>query len=149
MWQSTKKYGHEVGLSCTFRQWKATSHCNQLHGYALAFKFTFESMSLDHRNWVVDFGGLKQLKQMLEDKFDHKTVIAADDPKLDYFLKGQEEGVLSLTIAPEGVGCEMFAWMGFEMAEEVISNLGLTDRVKVLSCEVSEHGSNSALYVND
>jgi len=106
-------------------------------------------MELDHRNWVVDFGGLKQLKQMLEEKFDHKTVIAADDPKLDFFLKGQEEGVLSLTVAPEGVGCEMFAYMGFEMAEEVIANLGLADRVTVLSCEVSEHGSNSALYVND
>lgn len=27
---STKTYGHEVGLSATFRQWRASSHCRLL-----------------------------------------------------------------------------------------------------------------------
>ena len=36
VWRSTKTYGHEEGLSCCFRQWRAThSHCRLLHGYAL------------------------------------------------------------------------------------------------------------------
>ena len=40
MYQSTKTYGNDVGLSCTFRQWKADSHCNKLHGYSLGFRFS-------------------------------------------------------------------------------------------------------------
>ena len=41
---STKTYGHEVGLSCAFRQHKADSHCAKLHGYALSVKVEFEAM---------------------------------------------------------------------------------------------------------
>ena len=29
----------------------------------------------------MDFGGLKELKQFLEDSFDHTIVVAEDDPK--------------------------------------------------------------------
>ena len=61
---STKKYGHEVGLSTAFRQWRAHSHCSKLHGYSLAFKFEFGTNELDSTNWVVDFGGLKSLKSI-------------------------------------------------------------------------------------
>lgn len=34
---------------------------------------------------VVDFGGLKELRAILEGTFDHKTVVAADDPELAWF----------------------------------------------------------------
>jgi 6-pyruvoyltetrahydropterin/6-carboxytetrahydropterin synthase len=70
---STKHYGHNIGLSAVFRQPKADhSHCHLLHGYSLAFTFTFGCDELDNKNWVVDFGGLKPLKAWLEDQFDHK-----------------------------------------------------------------------------
>ena len=48
-----KTYGNETGLSCAFRQWKATSHCSLIHGYALGFEVTFEASELDKRNWVI------------------------------------------------------------------------------------------------
>ncbi len=42
IYRSTKMYDHNEGLSCCFRQWRATdSHCRLIHGYALAFKFVF------------------------------------------------------------------------------------------------------------
>lgn len=148
MYQSTKTYGHEVGLSCAFRQWRADSHCQFIHGYALAFKFVFEAEELDYKNWVVDFGGLKPLKSLLEDNFDHKVVIAENDPALDYFLKGEREGFLKVVTLPH-VGCEAFAEKGFNLAVHVIETLGYGSRVKVVSCEVSEHGANSAVYVNE
>lgn len=66
IYRSTKTFGHECGFSVAFRQWRAESHCRLLHGYALAFKFTFEAEELDVRNWVVDFGALKSLKGILE-----------------------------------------------------------------------------------
>ena len=58
---STKKYGHERGLSAAFRQWRAESHCRFMHGYSLEFGFVFGAHELDENNWVVDFGGLKGL----------------------------------------------------------------------------------------
>ena len=55
-YQSTKQFGQDLGLSCCFRQWRAESHCNQLHGYAIAIRLVFEAEELDVRRWVVDFG---------------------------------------------------------------------------------------------
>ena len=63
---STKHYGHNIGLSAVFRQPNADhSHCHLLHGYSLAFTFTFGCNELDNKNWAVDFGGLKPLKAWL------------------------------------------------------------------------------------
>ena len=46
MHYSTKRYGHEQGLSAVFRQPNAShSHCQLLHGYSLAFTFTFSCKS--------------------------------------------------------------------------------------------------------
>ena len=74
---STKTYGHNIGLSAEFRQKYLCTppHCRFLHGYSLAFKFTFKCNDLDHRNWVVDLVVLKQLKMWLEEMFDHKVVV--------------------------------------------------------------------------
>ena len=47
---STKHYGHNIGLSAVFRQPNADhSHCHLLHGYSLAFTFTFGCNELDER----------------------------------------------------------------------------------------------------
>ena len=144
-YQSTKRYGHEVGLSCAFRQWRADSHCRLLHGYALSFEFTFEAEELDVRNWVVDFGGLKGLKGMLETTFDHKTLVAEDDPELDWFYEGKARGTLDLVVT-EKAGCEAFAELAFEAAEVYLQDYGYADRVRVVSVEVKEHGANGAVY---
>lgn len=146
MYLSTKKYGHEIGLSCAFRQWRAqTSHCQFLHGYSLAFKFTFESENLDARNWVVDFGSLKGLKKKLEDLFDHKTVVASDDPHLVIFQEMATLGIIDLRIL-NAVGCEKFAEIAFYLAKETLEEEGFAPRCWVVKAEVSEHGANSAIF---
>jgi len=143
--RSTKTYGHELGFSCAFRQWRAESHCRLIHGYALAFRFEFEANELDVRNWVVDFGGLKPLKQILEDTFDHTTVIAQDDPHLDYFKQGELLGVLRLVIVEDG-GCEKFSELIYEVAEQWLKDAGFAPRCSLVSVEVKEHGANSAIF---
>lgn len=140
---STKKF--ETGFSCAFRQWKAESHCKLIHGYALSFKFVFEADELDYRNWVVDFGSLKSLKGILEDTFDHTTVIAENDPHLEYFKEGEKLGVLRLVVIPDG-GCEKFAEYVYEVADTWLSDNGYKPRCQLVSVEVSEHGANSAIY---
>lgn len=143
--RSTKTYGHELGLSAVFRQWKADSHCNRLHGYALSFTFVFEADELDYRNWVVDFGGLAALKKELQFAFDHKTVVAKDDPELATITA--LDGVVADVIVVDAVGCEMFAKLAYSMAGRVLEESGYFPRVSIHSVECREHGANSALYL--
>lgn len=143
---STKTFGHEVGLSACFRQWRSThSHCQYLHGYALAVTIRFEAQDLDGRQWVVDFGGLGQLKAKLVNTFDHKTVVAEDDPALPWLKQGHAAGYLDLVIVP-AVGCERFARLVWDMADQWLTDNDLALRCRVAEVEVREHGANSAVY---
>lgn len=148
MHYSTKRYGHEIGLSAAFRQHSAQSHCRLIHGYALAVKFVFAAEELDERNWVVDFGGLKPLKQMLEDTFDHTLLVASDDPKF-FELKALDALGLARVVEVPATGCEAFAKMIFEVAEQWLKDAGFAPRCRLVSVEVSEHGANSAIYGSD
>ena len=142
---STKTYGHNIGLACVFRQPNADhSHCHLLHGYSLAFRFTFGCNDLDDKNWAVDFGGLKPLKAWLEDKFDHKLALDKNDPQLER-LKDLENHDLAEVRIFDGVGAEMFAKHAFDFADDLIRKH--TDgRCFVESVECMEHGANSAIY---
>jgi 6-pyruvoyltetrahydropterin/6-carboxytetrahydropterin synthase len=150
-YQSTKTFGHELGISCCFRQWRAKSHCQFLHGYALSFKFTFECTELDMTNWCVDFGNLKPLKDMVMTHFDHKLVIAEDDPCFDHFVTLNNLNIADVITLP-AVGCEAFAKFAYDLADSYIIGLQILEpikRVRVISCEVREHGANSAIYFGE
>lgn len=146
MYLSTKSYSHDVGLSACFRQHKADSHCNLLHGYALAINLVFAAEELDHRNWVMNFGGLKAVKRMLEDTFDHKLLVAADDPELDEICGLAALGIADVRVC-KAVGCEAFAEMVYEMVDQWLQDMGHKPRVRLVSAEVREHGANSAIYM--
>ncbi len=142
---STKHYGHNIGLSAVFRQPNADhSHCHFLHGYSLAFKFTFGCDALDNKNWAVDFGGLKPLKKWLEDSFDHKTVVDINDPHMEDFKQLEQKGLCQLTIF-DGVGAEKFAEHAFKFADKLIREK-TNNRCYVVRAECMEHGANSAIY---
>lgn len=128
-----------------YRQWRADSHCNLIHGYSLSFKFTFESDDLDVRNWVVDFGGLKELKALLEQHFDHTLLVAEDDPEMDWFEEAQRRGIAKLTVLP-ALGCEALSKLVFDVTEVWLGDAGYGDRVRVVEVEVMEHAKNSAMW---
>lgn len=144
IYRSTKTYGHEIGFSCAFRQWRADSHCRLLHGYALAVRIEFEASELDERNWVVDFGALKSLKAKLESWFDHKTLVAYDDPLLEEFQRLDSLDAIEL-VTVHATGCEAFASMIHDTACDWLRDNGHLQRVRVASVEVREHGANSAI----
>lgn len=139
---SGKTYTHSTGHSCAFRQWRADSHCNLIHGYALQFEFTFGGSELDERNWIVDFGGLKPLKEWLKYMFDHTYLVAADDPEIDTFVELKQKGLVDLRIV-ESTGCERFAELAYNEAERIVSDL-TDERCWVESVTVREHEANSA-----
>ena len=142
---STKTYGHNIGLSCAFRQPKAHhSHCRFIHGYSLAFKFTFGCKELDDKNWAVDFGSLKPLKKWLEKTFDHKIAVDENDPEIDKFKALEEQGLAELSIL-DGVGAEKFAKHAFDFADSIV-RADTNNRCYVVEVECMEHGANSAIY---
>ena len=147
---STKTYGNDRGLSCAFRQWRSThSHCSLIHGYSIGVRIVFECESLDERNWVMDFGGLKEFKNWLEHMFDHTVLVAEDDPELNRFLEMPKE-VADVRVVP-GVGCERFAELAYNNLSAIIGRqinegTALNPTVRVKSVEVFEHGANSAIY---
>jgi 6-pyruvoyltetrahydropterin/6-carboxytetrahydropterin synthase len=149
---STKTYGNSQGLSCCFRQWHAThSHCRLLHGYSLGIKLIFESETLDDKNWVMDFGGLKLFKLWAEDMFDHKMVIARDDPDFETLMA--LDGTVAEVRVVDDVGCEKFAELCYLKMSEILEELKngggrypVPAGVKIKSAEVFEHAANSAIY---
>lgn len=170
MYQSTKTYGTDRGLSCCFRQWQSThSHCSLLHGYSIGIRLVFESETLDDRNWVMDFGGLKAFKEWADWQFDHTMVVALDDPHLDRFRElaklGRQDqgGVCDLRIV-EAVGCEKFAELAYRTMNEILeayqqdrawthpdgrlfeARYPVGSGVRLRSAEVFEHSGNSAIY---
>lgn len=149
MYRVTKTYGHELGLSATFRQPEATSHCRFIHGYALGFKIVFEAPELDENGWVKDFGSLKPLKQRLIDTFDHKMILSRDDPHLDHLIDAlsHHQGTMLADIEiVSKVGCESFAKMVYGWAQATLTPNELLRGVHVTEVECREHAGNAASY---
>lgn len=156
-----KRYGHEQGFSACFRQYSAKhSHCQYLHGYALAFELEFGCTDLDSRNWVIDFGGLKPVKEMLKDKFDHKLAVDQNDPLADTLVQLQSKWRLAdVVLFENGVGCERFAEFVHKWVDQFLQQQDWNvieegpdagqPRVWVQRVRVSEHNGNHAEYIGD
>lgn len=136
------------GFSTAFRQWKSKTHCSFIHGYALEFEFEFACSQRDERGWVLDFGSLKELKQVLIDQFDHTTVISQDDPHLEQFYLLDQNKIIDMRVM-DTIGCESFAEWAAHEAIRQLRKMCIEDRVWVSAVTVHEHGKNSATYVPD
>lgn len=143
----------ELG-SCAFRQPNAafnrsgagenSKRCSFLHGYKLEAKFWFECTHLDDKNWVVDFGGLGELKKKLQHQFDHTLTIDKNDSLLPLFRQLHEQGGCDLRIM-DGVGIEKVAEWCFNVANEHIKESS-NNRCWVSKIEVWEHDKNSVIF---
>ena len=144
---STKTY-KQIG-PVAYRQWRADSHCNLIHGYALSFHFEFEADTLDARNWVTDFGGLKPLKSVLEDWFDHTLLVAQDDPMREHLLNLGKLKLAKITEV-EKTGCEGIADFLYEYINTILlPSFGASEaeRVWCSKVEVRETDANMAMRV--
>lgn len=148
--QSTKLFD---GFSCVFRQWKAkNTHCRFMHGYGVSFRVWFEG-SLDERNWVWDFGGMKRAqtkidgmspKAWMDYMFDHTILVAKDDPAIEFFNDLEHHRIAQVRIV-EATGAEKFAEFIFNKLNTFVQTE--TDgRVRVAKVEFMEHGKNTAIY---
>jgi 6-pyruvoyltetrahydropterin/6-carboxytetrahydropterin synthase len=113
---STKEYID--AFPAAYRQWRSDSHCNQIHGYSFSMKFYFGTNDLDARNWAADYGGLKELKKILESQFDHTLIVAQDDPDMETFKLLQDKGMAKIVVLP-ALGCEALADMLYKYVNGV------------------------------
>jgi len=159
---STKNYGPEEGFSIAYRQWKADRKsgkpdgakytkdeipgCNAIHGYAISFYFEFECATLDARNWVVDFGALRPLKEFLKENFDHTMLVALDDPYIEEFRHLYNIGLCKLTEV-DATGCEALAAFMYDWVNEIFLPDHYSDNSRDIHCRkvlVRETPSNCA-----
>jgi len=139
---STKTY--QDAFPVAYRQWRADSHCNQVHGYALTVHIEFGCTDLDARNWCVDYGSLRPLKGLLEDWFDHKLLVASDDPQIDLFRAMHTAGIAKITEVA-ATGCEALADFVFNYINDCwLKDYGYAGRVVCTEVQVRETQSNMA-----
>ena len=145
---STKEY-HDA-FPCAYRQWRADSHCNLIHGYSFSMKFYFGTDHLDIRNWVADYGGLKELKKILEDQFDHTLLVAQDDPEFKTFEDLHNRKLCKMVVV-ERTGCEGLSKFLADYIQGIwMEENGYGDgRVRLRMVKVMETPSNSAMWVHE
>lgn len=131
---STKRF---IGFPCTHRQWRAESHCRFVHGYSREFYFEFACNELTKEQWVMDFGGLKEVKKWLEFMFDHTFLASEDDPYLDEFVRLDKEGVIQLRVLPNA-GMEGTAKFVYDHVNQMVQK-STQNRVWVTKVEVREN----------
>jgi 6-pyruvoyltetrahydropterin/6-carboxytetrahydropterin synthase len=90
---------------------------------------------------------LRPLKDQLEEWFDHKLLVAVDDPNYADLMKLQELGLAKITEV-EATGCEALAAWLYEYINTIfIPQYGEEDRIWCSRVEVRETPSNMA-YVS-
>jgi 6-pyruvoyltetrahydropterin/6-carboxytetrahydropterin synthase len=74
----------------------------------------------------------------LKRTFDHRTLVAKDDPQLEFFKEGAARGLFQLIVV-DHVGCEMFAELVYLTANRYLrSKVDLRGtEVKIVSVEVA------------
>jgi len=142
MYTSTKFF-KEVG-PCAYRNWQSETDCYLLHGYCRSFKFVFGCKHLDKQGFVVDFGGLKDFKRWIDDKFDHTVILQADDPMVCVFRQLESKGHLKLQTFPL-ISSEGLAEYVGEFMDQLLQEK-YDGRCWVISSEHIEAVKNSAIY---
>ena len=143
--KSTKKFGP---ISTGHRQWKNKGHCSYVHGYGRYVRLSFEASELDECGWVMDFGDLRDVKRWIEGEWDHKVLIAADDPLLSQLQKLESHGGIMLNVLPDGYypGIEESCRYLYDKLNPIIKKK-TNNRVEITRVEIWEHENNSGEYV--
>ena len=144
MYKSTKLFRE---FPSAYRNPNSKNDCYLLHGYCRDFYVEFTATELDKAGFVFDFGGLREFKQWLEEKFDHTVILQADDPYLEHFRGLEALGVMKVVTLPL-VSCEGFAQYVGTYLHEYVQRV-TRGRVSVSLCECFENAKNSGQWHNN
>ena len=96
----------------------------------------------------MDFGDLRDVKSWIESEWDHRTLIAADDPVISELKALEEVGGINLNILPEGYlpGIEESCRYLYDKLNPMIQRK-TNNRVEITRVECWETEKNQAEYV--
>lgn len=129
------------------RQPNHRGHCAMLHGHNWSFKFEFTAKYKDKCGFVVDFGQLHRLKELLL-TLDHRLVLNADDPALEHFKehlcpnRSDKPGYAYIMVVAD-CSCEGMAEWALEHGSRLVEDMTL-GRVTVKRVTCYEDSKNSA-----
>ena len=98
----------------------------------------------------MDFGGLKEVKNWLESEWDHRVLLAYDDPLIDDFKYLAESGGIDINILPKeyGPGIEQSCKYVYDNISLIIKRI-TDDNVWINKVKIFEHENNWAEYVSE
>ena len=95
----------------------------------------------------MDFGALKEVKDWLEEEWDHRVLIASDDPLIPQLQDLEILGGINLNILPKkyGPGIEQSCKYVYDEASYIVDRL--TDgAVWISEVKIFEHENNWATF---
>lgn len=125
------------------RQHHHPGHCQLIHGHNWGIKLTFACKETDSNGFVIDFGGLKFIRQWIDKNLDHACVLNQDDPKLKHLLR-ELDGLIQPLIV-ENCSAEGLAKYFYETFDPMVRK-ETGDRAWIESVEVLEDSRNAARY---
>jgi len=140
----TKRY---LEISVCHRHWRADTHCALVHGYARTVEITIGCDELDERGWVFDLGDLRPIRHFLEEAWDHRTLIADDDPLLPELRALEAKGGINLHVMDTSKGwgptLEGSCQFVYDHANPIVQKAS-SGRARVIKIEIWEKGDNRA-----
>lgn len=124
--------------------------CKNLHGHSAQVVMTiqFDKLPKNPEGILVDFGTLKEiLKEVIDRRYDHSTIVAVDDP-LYWILLGRSK-IATLDLEMKASSAENIIQMiASDLAEEMLERLGreVMDNIKSFILELYE-GPNSSVSI--
>lgn len=132
---------------CSHRRWQHEGHCAHIHGYSRSFSFVFACSERTRNGFVMDFGGLKEVKRYLAETFDHTLLVDSSDPLLPRFRELETLGACKLKTYDD-VGMEGTAQEVYKSVSDIVEQAS-NGRVWIKRLEVRENDKNSAFIEID
>jgi len=126
------------------RQHKHDGFCRSIHGHNWSFIIELGCYDLDEQGFVLDFGKMKFIKNILDENFDHTLVISQNDTNFDTFQDLAKKNLAKLTIIPNDASAEGIALYVGGLIDNVIKQ-ETNDRAYVKSIELFEDSKDSAI----
>ena len=95
--------------------------------------------------WVIDFGGLKRVKDWLSYMFDHTLLVSENDPEIELFQSMNAKGIVQLRVF-KNVNMEGTAEFVYTEMNPVIKEM-TNDRAWITRVEVRENVKNSSAFI--
>lgn len=118
--------------------------CRSLHGHRYEVEITVSAEALNDDNMIVDFKKLKEIvKRVLDDRYDHGTILNNKDKLSEYLLADKNNERLHIINCNPTLEWMVKHWY-YELADEFKKE---NINIKVYSIKASETAKNTCEYM--